>query len=125
MAQARRVERESHPAVAHPPIVSPKQWLDARKRLLGHEKELTKQYDRITAERRRLPMVRIEKDYRFDSAGGKLELKKLFEGRRQLIVYHFMFDPEWKKGCPSCTWYIDSLGDLSLLNKLDTTFVLV
>jgi predicted dithiol-disulfide oxidoreductase (DUF899 family) len=128
MTQAQRVERHTRqPAgtIPHPPIVSQDQWLGARKTLLAHEKELTKQYDRVNAERRRLPMVKIEKDYRFDSADGKLEFKKLFEGRRQLIVYHFMFDPAWEKGCPSCTWYVDSLGDLSLLNKLDTTFALV
>jgi AraC-like DNA-binding protein len=93
--------------------------------LLAHEKDLTKHYDRVNAERRRLPMVKIEKNYAFDGPGGKRAFKALFEGRRQLIIYHFMFDPAWKKGCPSCTWYIDSLGDLSMLHDLDTTFALV
>jgi len=68
--------------VPHPPIVSQKQWLTARKELLAHEKELTRHYDRINAERRRLPMVRIEKDYVFDGPDGKRSLKDLFEGRR-------------------------------------------
>jgi hypothetical protein len=74
MAQAQRVERQPHSAgeVPHPPIVSQQQWLAARKKLLTHEKELTKQYDRMTAERRRLPMVKIEKDYEFDGPAGKV-----------------------------------------------------
>ena len=83
--------------IAHPPIVSRDEWLGERKKLLAAEKELTKQYDRVNAERRRLPMVKIEKDYLFDGPNGKLSLKDLFEGRRQLIIYHFMFDPAWDK----------------------------
>ena len=73
--------------VPHPPIVSRRQWLNERKKLLAHEKELTKQYDRVNAERRRLPMVRIEKNYVFDDPSGRLSLKDLFEGRRQLVIY--------------------------------------
>jgi predicted dithiol-disulfide oxidoreductase (DUF899 family) len=111
--------------VAHPPIVSREQWLVQRKTLLSQEKELTKNYDRVNAERRRLPMVKIEKDYVFDGPNGKQNLKALFDGRRQLIVYHFMFDPAWDKGCPGCTGWVDSLGDLSLLKKKDTTFVVI
>jgi predicted dithiol-disulfide oxidoreductase (DUF899 family) len=111
--------------IAHPPIVSRDEWLAERKNLLAHEKELTKQGDRTNAERRRLPMVKIEKDYIFDGPNGKLSLKNLFEGRRQLIVYHFMFDPAWDKGCPGCTGWVDGLGDLSLLEKRDTTLVLI
>ena len=111
--------------LAHPPIVSRDQWLVQRKTLLSHEKDLTKQYDRVNAERRRLPMVKIEKDYVFDGPNGKQNLKTLFGGRCQLIVYHFMFDPEWDKGCPGCTGWVDSLGDLSLLKKKDTTFVVI
>jgi predicted dithiol-disulfide oxidoreductase (DUF899 family) len=111
--------------IPHPPIVSRDQWLDERKKLLAHEKELTKHRDRINAERRRLPMVKIEKDYVFDGPNGKQGLKALFDGRRQLIVYHFMFDPKWDNGCPGCTSYVNALGDLSLLNDRDTTFVLV
>ena len=128
MARLQRAERQSrHPdkEIPHPPIVSREQWLAARKTLLGHEKELTKHYDRVNAERRRLPMVKIDKDYVFDGPGGKRDLKALFEGRHQLIVYHFMFDPAWEKGCPSCTRYIDSLGDLSMLHERDTSFALV
>jgi predicted dithiol-disulfide oxidoreductase (DUF899 family) len=111
--------------VPHPPIVSRGQWLDERKRLLVREKELTKHRDSINAERRRLPMVKIEKDYGFDGPNGKQSLKALFESRRQLVVYHFMFDPAWDKGCPGCTSYVNALGDLSMLNDRDTTFLLV
>jgi predicted dithiol-disulfide oxidoreductase (DUF899 family) len=109
----------------HPPIVSREEWLAARKKLLDHEKDLTKHYDRVNAERRRLPMVKIEKAYVFDGPSGKQSLRDLFDGRRQLIVYHFMFDPAWDKGCPGCTGFVDALGDLSLLQKKDTTFVVV
>ena len=109
----------------HPRIVSRDQWLAERKTFLSHEKELTKHYDRVNAERRRLPMVKIGKKYVFDGPNGKLDLKALFDGRRQLIVYHFMFDPTWEKGCPGCTGYVDALGDLSMLKDKDTTFVVV
>jgi predicted dithiol-disulfide oxidoreductase (DUF899 family) len=111
--------------IPHPPIVSRDQWLAERKKLLTAEKELTKHYDRVNAERRRLPMVQIDKDYAFDGPNGQPSLKDLFGGRRQLIVYHFMFDPKWDQGCPGCTGFIDALGDLSLLQKCDTTFVVV
>jgi predicted dithiol-disulfide oxidoreductase (DUF899 family) len=113
------------PAVSHTGIVSREQWLIERKKLLAHEKELTKHYDLVNAERRRLPMVKVEKDYAFDGPHGKQNLKDLFDGRRQLIVYHFMFDPAWDKGCSGCTGFVNALGDLSLLNKQDTTFVVV
>jgi predicted dithiol-disulfide oxidoreductase (DUF899 family) len=111
--------------VPHPPIVSHEHWLSERKKLLAQEKELTKHYDRVNAERRRLPMVKIEKNYLFDAPGGELSLKELFEGRRQLVIYHFMFDPAWEKGCPGCTGYVNSIGDLSTLDKCDTTFAMV
>jgi predicted dithiol-disulfide oxidoreductase (DUF899 family) len=111
--------------VPHPPIVSRDQWPAERKKLLAREKELTKHYDRVNAERRRLPMVKLEKDYVFDGPNGKQNLKSLFDGGRQLIVYHFMFDPAWDKGCQGCTGYVDALGDLSMLKTLDTTFVVI
>lgn len=111
--------------IAHPEIVSRDIWLAERKKHLEHEKELTRHYDRVNAERRRLPMVRLEKDYVFDGPEGQRNLKDLFEGRRQLIVYHFMFDPAWDKGCSGCTGYVDALGDLSMLHERDTTFVLI
>ena len=85
--------------IAQPSIVTNEEWLEARKTHLAGQR-LTKHRDRINAERRRLPMVKIEKDYVFDGPNGKQSLKALFDGRRQLIVYHFMFDPAWDKGCP-------------------------
>jgi predicted dithiol-disulfide oxidoreductase (DUF899 family) len=94
-------------------------------KLVAHEKELTKHRDRVNAERRRLPMVKIEKHDVFDGPNGKQSLKALFDGRRQLVVYHFMFDPAWEKGCPGCTSYASSLGDLSKLYDRDTTFALI
>jgi predicted dithiol-disulfide oxidoreductase (DUF899 family) len=113
------------PTISHTGIVSREQWLVERKKLLAHEKELTKHYDLVNAERRRLPMVKLEKDYAFEGPHGKQTLKDLFDGRRQLIVYHFMFDPAWDKGCSGCTGFVNALGDLSLLNKQDTTFVVI
>lgn len=112
-------------ALPHPRIASRKQWLSLRKEQLKQEKKLTKQYDQVSASRRRLPMVLVEKSYSFDGPKGKLSLLDLFEGRRQLIVYHFMFDPKWNKGCPGCTGYADSLGDLSMLGERDTSFTLI
>jgi predicted dithiol-disulfide oxidoreductase (DUF899 family) len=111
--------------IARPKIATREDWLAERKTLLEHEKELTKQKDRINAERRRLSMVKLDKDYTFAGPKGKQSLKNLFEGRRQLIVYHFMFDPEWEKGCQGCTGYVNALGDLSMLEDRDTTFVLI
>lgn len=115
----------SETEIAKPKVVSRDEWLVERKKLLAQEKELTKQYDRVNAERRRLPMVKIEKEYLFDTLDGKKSLADLFEGRRQLIVYHFMFDPAWDKGCGGCTGLVDAIGDLSLLNERDTTYALV
>jgi predicted dithiol-disulfide oxidoreductase (DUF899 family) len=112
-------------AIAHPEIVGRDEWLITRKTLLEHEKELTKQRDRVNAERRRLTMVKLEKEYTFEGSNGSTKLTDLFEGRTQLIIYHFMFAPEWEKGCMGCTGFVNSLGDLSMLNKRDTTFALV
>ena len=111
--------------IAHPPIATRDEWLAARKTLLAHEKEVTKQHDRVSAERRRLPMVKLEKTYTFDGPEGKRSLLDLFDGHRQLIVYHFMFDPEWEKGCDGCTGYVNELADLSMLSARDTQFVLI
>jgi predicted dithiol-disulfide oxidoreductase (DUF899 family) len=111
--------------LAHPPIATRDEWLAARETLLAHEKEVTKHYDRVSAERRRLPMVKIEKTYMFDGPEGKRSLIDVFDGHRQLIVYHFMFDPAWEKGCDGCTGYVNELADLSMLPARDTQFVLI
>jgi predicted dithiol-disulfide oxidoreductase (DUF899 family) len=113
--------------MAHPEVVSRTEWQEARKALLRKEKELTRSRDELSAERRRLPMVRVEKDYRFTAADGELGLLDLFEGRRQLIVQHFMFDPEWEEGCPSCTAAADenAPGFREHLANRDTSFAVV
>ncbi|MDQ2730208.1 MAG: DUF899 domain-containing protein [Armatimonadota bacterium] len=112
-------------SIATPKITTKEEWLAARKSLLAREKDLTRQRDRVSAERRRLPMVKIEKEYVFHGPGGTKGLIDLFEGRRQLIVYHFMFDPEWERGCSGCSGYVDALGDLSMLGERDTAYALV
>jgi predicted dithiol-disulfide oxidoreductase (DUF899 family) len=111
--------------VPHPPIVSRDEWLRVRTDLLAAEKELTKHYDRVNAARRRLPMVKLDKAYAFQGPQGEVKLLDLFEGRRQLIVYHFMYDPKWNGGCPGCTGFVDALGDLSMLADRNTTFVMI
>ena len=113
--------------MALPQVVSSEEWLRARKALLAKEKELTRERDALSAERRRLPMVEIEKDYVFEGPDGKAGLLDLFEGRRQLIVGHFMFDPSWDDGCPSCTAGADEIapGLLAHLHARDTTLAYV
>jgi len=86
-----------------PKIVSPEEWEAARRDLLLEEKQATKDRDRLNAERRELPMVEVTKAYAFEGPDGSASLLDLFEGRPQLIVYHFMFHPDWDEGCPSCT----------------------
>ncbi len=110
-----------------PETVSRDEWLAARKELLTKEKELTRRRDALNAERRRLPMVEIDKHYAFTGPEGEAGLLDLFQGRRQLIVGHFMFDPSWEDGCPSCSAGADevSKGLLEHLHARDTTFVYV
>ena len=102
-------------------------WIAARKELLAKEKDLTRQRDALNAERRNLPMVEIEKDYIFDGPNGAVRLIDMFEGRPQLIIYHFMFDPEWEDGCPSCTAGTDELsaGFFAHLHTRDTSYAMV
>jgi predicted dithiol-disulfide oxidoreductase (DUF899 family) len=108
-----------------PDVVSREQWLAARKELLLKEKELTRARDRLNAERRRLPMTRVDKEYRFAGAGGEVTLLDLFEGRPQLVMHHFMFGPEWETGCPSCSSAADGIGRLRQLHVRNTTLVAV
>ena len=89
-------------------IVSRQEWLSARKELLKEEKELTYKSDELAKKRRELPWVKIEKDYTFETEQGALSLAKLFQGRSQLIIYHFMFGPDYLVGCPSCSSIADS-----------------
>ena len=108
-----------------PEVVTREQWVSARKELLKKEKELTHLRDQVNAERRRLPMVKIDKDYAFESTQGSTNLPGLFENRQQLIVYHFMFDPAWDEGCPGCSFIADNIGNLAHLHARNTTLVLV
>ncbi|HEY1740521.1 MAG TPA: DUF899 family protein, partial [Acidimicrobiia bacterium] len=94
-----------------PEVVTREEWLAARKALLADEKALTRARDTLSAHRRELPMVLVDDDYRFTGPDGEVRLPDLFEGRRQLIVQHFMFDPEWDDGCPSCTAAADEMSD--------------
>jgi len=93
-----------------PDVTSREEWLTARKALLAREKEFTHQKDALNAERRRLPMVAVEKEYAFEGPDGAAALVDLFGGQRQLVVYHFMFDPSWDDGCSSCTAGCDELS---------------
>ena len=110
-----------------PPIVSPQEWEAARQDLLVKEKELTRARDALAARRRRMPWTAVEKDYRFDGPDGRASLVDLFEGRRQLIVYRFFFEPGvagWPEGgCPGCSFLADQVAHLAHLNARDTTLV--
>jgi predicted dithiol-disulfide oxidoreductase (DUF899 family) len=110
-----------------PKVVSRDEWLVARKQLLAEEKAMTRARDALNTKRRELPMIKIDKDYVFEGPDGKASLLDLFDGRRQLIVQHFMFDPSWEEGCPSCSAAADenSPGLLAHLHARDTTFVAV
>ena len=108
------------------PVVSRDQWIAQRRTLLAHEKELTHLRDRIARERRALPWVRVEKDYVFDGPAGRRTLAELFEGRRQLLVQHFMFAPGWEQGCSSCSYMADHVDGMNVhLAHRDVTFVAV
>jgi predicted dithiol-disulfide oxidoreductase (DUF899 family) len=108
-----------------PQVTSREEWLEARKRLLEKEKEATRVRDALRAERMALPMVEVEKDYVFEGPDGEASLLDMFEGRRQLIVQHFMFDPEWEDGCPSCTYFSEDLGHLPHLHENNTSFAVI
>jgi hypothetical protein len=110
-----------------PEIVSPERWRAARIELLAEEKALTRARDALNTKRRRLPMVRIDKEYVFDGSQGKASLLELFEGRRRLIVDHFMFDPSREEGCPGCSADADEVsgGLLEHLHTRDTTLAAV
>ena len=111
---------ESHPVVSHDI------WTEARKDLLGKEKEFTRLRDQLSQQRRALPWVRVEKRYMFEGPGGKATLIDLFEARSQLIVYHFMFDPAWEAGCKSCSFWADNFNGIIVhLNHRDASMVAV
>ncbi|MUL82063.1 MULTISPECIES: DUF899 domain-containing protein [unclassified Mycolicibacterium] len=109
-----------------PKIVTREQWLTARRELLKIEKEHTRAGDRLAEHRRALPMVEVDTEYIFDGPDGPVTLRGLFNDHRQLIVYHFMFEPDWDEGCPSCSYLADNFtGALLHLSARDTAFAVV
>lgn len=110
---------------SQPPIVSQAQWQAALERQVELEKAHTRERDRLNAARRRLPMVEARADYVFEGPQGQATLLDLFEGRQQLIVYHFMFGPDWEAGCDGCSWVADAMTHPAHLNARNTTLVMV
>ena len=108
-----------------PAIVSPAEWQAANEAQLAREKAATRARDALAAERRRLPMVAFDKAYQFEGAGGAATLPALFDGRRQLIVYHFMFGPGERQPCEGCSFFADNVGHLAHLRARDTSLVFV
>jgi predicted dithiol-disulfide oxidoreductase (DUF899 family) len=107
-------------------VVTQEEWLTARKRLLAREKRFSKARDQLNRERRALPWVKVVKDYVFNSPNGKVTLADLFDGKSQLVVYHFMFGPDWEEGCPHCSFWADHYdGVHHHLGQRDTTLVVV
>jgi predicted dithiol-disulfide oxidoreductase (DUF899 family) len=112
--------------VKQPKVVSHAEWLEARKEFLAREKEFTRQRDELSRLRRELPWERVEKKYVFEGSKGKETLGDLFDGRSQLIVYHFMFGPGWKEGCPSCSYLSDHFDGMTIhLAHRDVTFAVI
>lgn len=110
---------------ALPDIVALDAWRAALDEQVAREKAHTRERDRLNAQRRRLPMVEVRANYAFEGPGGTVTLLDMFEGRRQLIVYHFMFAPTWKAGCDGCSWVVDAMTHPAHLHARDTTLVLV
>lgn len=107
-------------------VVSQKEWLIARRKFLIKEKKFSKERDELNLQRRKLPWVKIEKEYGFDGPSGRVTFADLFRGRRQLIVYHFMFGPGWKEGCAHCSFWADHFDSVNIhLGERDTTFAVI
>jgi predicted dithiol-disulfide oxidoreductase (DUF899 family) len=112
--------------VMNHPVVSREAWLGARRKLLAREKEETRLRDAVNAERLALPWVKVSKPYRFQTPAGEKTLSQLFDGRTQLLIYHFMFGPDWEAGCPGCSFLSDHIdGTLPHLNHHDVSWVAV
>ncbi len=113
-------------AIRNHPVVSHEEWLTARTAFLAKEKEFTRLRDELSRQRRALPWEKVDKTYVFDAPGGRETLSDLFEHRSQLIVYHFMFSPEWDEGCPHCSFWADHFDGMGVhLNHRDTTLVAI
>ena len=103
-------------------VVASEKWIEARKKLLAQEKEFTRLRDQLSQQRRDLPWEAVDKEYIFDGPDGKQTLPELFDGRSQLIVYHFMFGPDWEAGCPHCSRWADNFNGIVVhLNQRDVT----
>jgi len=114
------------PDLASHKVVSRAEWLSARTAFLAKEKEFTKLRDELTAQRRALPWTKVEKEYLFEGPRGKETLAQLFDGRSQLVIYQFMFDPDWKAGCPICSFWADNFDNIiQHLNHRDVTMIAV
>jgi predicted dithiol-disulfide oxidoreductase (DUF899 family) len=112
--------------MANHKVVTRDEWLEARKQFLAKEKDFTRLRDQLSQQRRDLPWVRVDKDYVFEGPTGKVSLRELFAGRSQLIVYHFMFDPNDDEGCPSCSFWADNFNGTTVhLNHRDTNLVAI
>jgi len=119
MSEGKNLEQEHS-------VVSREEWIAARRKLLKREKESTRQRDQVSAERRKLPWVKVDQRYVFDAPGGKATLADLFAGHHQLVVYHFMFGPDWQEGCPSCSFVSDHIdGALPHLAARDVALAAV
>src|SRR5579864_2843384 len=113
-------------AIQDHPVVSHEEWLAARTEFLAREKEFTRLRDELNRQRRELPWEIVEKEYVFEGAGGKQTLPELFDGRSQLMVYHFMFEPGWEAGCPHCSFWADNFDPIVVhLNQRDVTMIAV
>jgi predicted dithiol-disulfide oxidoreductase (DUF899 family) len=113
-------------SLEHHKVVSRNEWLKARKTLLKKEKEFTILRDQLSQERRNLPWIAVDKEYLFEGPKGKETLSELFDGRSQLIVYHFMFHPSWDAGCSSCSFWADNFNGIIVhLNERDVTMIAV
>ena len=107
-------------------VISNEEWIKARLELLAAEKEFTRQRDALTRRRMAMPWQRVEKSYQFEGSNGALSLADAFDGRSQLIVYHFMFGPDWEEGCKSCSFWADNFNDIPVhLNHRDVTFTAI
>jgi predicted dithiol-disulfide oxidoreductase (DUF899 family) len=107
-------------------VVSHEAWLEARKEFLAKEKEFTRLRDELSRARRELPWERVEKDYRFETPNGSRTLAEIFDGRSQLLVYHFMLGPDWEEGCKSCSFWADNYNNIPIhLNHRDVTFAAI
>jgi len=108
-----------------PRVVSAAEWVAARKALQAAEEDAMRTLEQIASRRREMPVVKVEKDYVFEGPDGKAGLLELFEGRTQLIVQHFMFDPAWEEGCPVCSYQADNVGPLEHLHARNTAYAAV